>query len=206
MATIAQLRTKFDKAISHIERDGLSELLAWLENETDFFRAPASTKFHGNYDGGLLHHSLLVLEFALTNFNYLLKYKPELEHLKESIIISAIFHDVCKINQYTWGEEKWIKKNGKWCSYKGYSFKDNLPMGHGEKSIFYISKFLELTTSEILAIRWHMATSEPGTQIPGLTMYSYNQAFENILVKIIHASDLLALTVEDTIDYASQAK
>ena len=51
-----------------------------------------------------------------------------------------------------------------------------------------------------------MATSEPGTQIPGLTMYSYNQAFENILVKIIHASDLLALTVEDTIDYASQAK
>ena len=78
MATLAQLRTKFDKALSYIEREGLDELVTWLEKETDFFKAPASTRFHGNYDGGLLEHSLHVVEFALTNFNYVLKYKPEL--------------------------------------------------------------------------------------------------------------------------------
>lgn len=207
MATLTQLREKFDKAVSHIERHGINDLIAWLENETDFFRAPASTKFHGNYDGGLLEHSLHVVEFALINFNYLLKYRPELEKLKESVIIAALFHDVCKVNQYHWGEEQWTKNSaGKWASYKTYSFHDDLPMGHGEKSIYYISKHMELTTSEILAIRWHMGTTEPGTQIAGLTQYSYNQANEDPLVKIIHGADYLSILLGQTIDYKANAR
>jgi hypothetical protein len=211
MATLAQLREKFNKALSHIEREGIDDLVAWLENETDFFRAPASTRFHGNYDGGLLEHSLHVVEFALTNFNYLLKYKPELEKIKESVIIAALFHDVCKVNQYKWGEEKWTKVEDdsgreRWASYKAYGFEDDLPMGHGEKSVYYVSQHIKLTKSEILAIRWHMSTSEPGTQLDGLTKYAYQQASEDPLVKLISSADQVSVLAGDTVDYKSQAR
>lgn len=211
MPTLAQLRDKFDKAASHIKREGINELIMWLETETDFFKAPASTRFHGNYDGGLLEHSIHVVEFALTNYNYLLRYKPELQNLKESVIIAAIFHDVCKVNQYKWGEEKWTKipdgRGGeKWASYKGYGFEDPLPMGHGEKSVYYISKHMELTTSEILAIRWHMGYSEPGTALDGLTKYAYQAASQDPLVKLIHAADVISVLLGDTIDYKANAK
>ena len=206
MATLAQLREKFDKALSHVKREGLDNLIMWLENETDFFTAPASTRFHGNYDGGLLEHSIHVVEFALTNFNYLIKYKPELAGMQESVIIAGLFHDVCKVNQYHWGEEKWTKVNGRWANYETYGFKDELPMGHGEKSVYYVSQHIKLTTPEILAIRWHMSTSEPGTQLDGLTKYAYLQASENPLVKIISAADQISVLAVDTIDYQSNAK
>lgn len=206
MATIAELRNRFDNVVSKIQREGINDLVSWL-NTTDFFEAPASTKFHGNYPGGLVEHSLHVLEFALTNFNWALKYKPELANLKQSVIISSLFHDVCKVNQYKWGEEKWTKNEaGKWVSYKGYSFNDQLPMGHGEKSVYYISKHMELTTSEILAIRWHMSTSEPGTQIAGLTQYAYQQAAEDPLVRLIAAADQVSIIVGETIDYKASAR
>lgn len=207
MATLAQLREKFDKAILRVQREGLTNLIAWLET-TDYFTSPASTRFHGNYEGGLLHHSLLVLEFALTNLNWAVKYKPEMEDLRESIIICSLFHDVCKVNQYTWGEEKWTKNDtsGKWMSYKTYGFNDDLPIGHGEKSIYYISKHMELTKQELLAIRWHMSSTEQGTQFDGLTKYAYNAAMEYPLVRLIAASDQISTIVEDTIDYKSRAQ
>jgi HD superfamily phosphohydrolase YqeK len=211
MATLKQLNEKFDKVVSHIKREGIDDLIKWLKEDTDFFSAPASTRFHGNYDGGLLEHSLHVVEFALTTFNYLIKYKPNLENIKESVIIAALFHDVCKVNQYEWGEEKWTKiPNGKggerWGSYKGYKFNDKLPMGHGEKSVYYVSKFLQLTTSEILAIRWHMGYSEPGTSIDGLTKYAYQQASADPLVQIIHSADVISVLASESIDYKALAK
>ena len=82
MPTLAQLREKFDKAVSHIKRDGIDDLVNWLHSDTDFFTAPASTRFHGNYEGGLVEHSLHVVEYALTNFNYTLKYKPDFINMK----------------------------------------------------------------------------------------------------------------------------
>jgi len=210
MATIAELKNKYHKALEHVKREGISDLNDWLEKETDFFSAPASTRFHGNYQGGLLEHSLHVLEFSLTNLNWLIKYKPELEKLKESIVIAALFHDVCKVNQYHWGEEKFTKINDgnrdRWAKYQTYSFEDKLPMGHGEKSVYLVSKHIELTTSEILAIRWHMSTTEVGTQIDGLTKYAYQAAFEDPLVKIIAASDQLSTLLGDKIDYSLQAR
>lgn len=211
MPTLTQLKDKFDKAASYIKREGTNELIMWLETETDFFKAPASTRFHGNYDGGLLEHSVHVVEFALTNFNYLLRYKPELEKLKESVVIAALFHDVCKVNQYTWGVEKFTKipdgRGGeKWGKYQTYDFNDPLPMGHGEKSVYYISKFMELTDSEVLAIRWHMGYSEPGTALDGLTKYAYQAASQDPLVKIIHSADVISVLVGDSIDYKANAK
>ena len=208
MPTPAQLKEKFEKAVSRVNREGLDNLINWLETETDYFSAPASTRFHGNYQGGLMEHSLHVLEFALTNLNWAMKYKPELKELQESVVICSLFHDVCKVNQYTWGEEKWTKNDstGKWMSYKTYGFKDDLPMGHGEKSIYYITKHMELTKQEILAIRWHMGSSEQGTTIDGLTKYAFQAAWEYPLVKIIHVADMASVLVGDTIDYKSRAQ
>ena len=206
MPTLAQLRDKFDRILKHIDnRNGINELVKWLES-TDFFTAPASTKFHGNYQGGLVEHSIHVVEFGLTIFNWILKYKPEYEYMKESVIFCGLFHDVCKISQYI-KEEKWTKdNNNKWVKYMGYSVDDKFPFPHGPKSVYYISKFIELTTPEILAIRWHMGSTEAGTQIDGLTKYAYQAAFEDPLVKIIAASDQLSTLLGDKIDYSLQAR
>ena len=210
MATIAELKTKFNKLIARTNREGMEDLMKWLDTETDFFSAPASTRFHGNYAGGLIEHSIHVAEFSITNLNWIIRYKPEFVKLEESIIIAALFHDVCKINQYHWGEEKFTKiaQNGRdrWAKYETYGFKDELPMGHGEKSIYYVSQHIKLTISEILAIRWHMSTSEVGTQIDGLTKYAYQQAFDDPLVKIIAASDQLSTVLGDAIDYKANAR
>ena len=42
---------------NNIHRDGLEDLLSWLQ-KSDFFTAPASTKYHGAYEGGLCEHSM----------------------------------------------------------------------------------------------------------------------------------------------------
>ena len=47
---------------TNITRDGADKLLDFLENKSDFFTAPASTRFHGACEGGLLRHSLNVYE------------------------------------------------------------------------------------------------------------------------------------------------
>ena len=204
MKSLPELRTKFDKFTEHISRPGVDKLVAWLET-TDFFRAPASTKFHGNYEGGLVEHVCHVAEYALSIFNWTVKYKPELEYLRESVIITALFHDVCKVNQYSM-DKCWAKDdNNKWVTYMGWKFNDAFPIGHGEKSLYYINKHMELTQAEALAIRWHMGTSEPGTQIAGLTQYSYQSAFEHPLVKILIAADIASTAIGEIVDHKSLA-
>jgi len=192
----------FDKAIDYIKREGIINLVSWLKTDTDFFTAPASSMFHGNYEGGLLEHSVNVLQFALHNFNFIVKNNPDLEYLRESVVISALFHDVCKTNYYV-KEEKWKKDvNNKWQSYLGYSVKDKFPLGHGEKSIFIISKFLKLTDAEAMAIRWHMGATEVSVHIPGSAQaFAYNAAIDHPLVRLIHCADMLTLTVEERKDH-----
>ena len=68
------------------------------------------------------------------------------------------------------------------------------------------SKFIELTTPEILAIRWHMGYSEPGTALDGLTKYAYQAASQDPLVKIIHAADVVSVLAGDTVDYKANAR
>ena len=195
----------FEQAVSHITRDGLDNLINWLRNETDFFTAPCSTLFHGNFEGGLLEHSLRVLEFALHNFNRIKAIKPDLEYLKESLIISALLHDVCKVNTYKRNDEKWTKIDNRWAKYSGWDFEDTFPLGHGEKSVYLISKHIELKEVEALAIRWHMSAFEPGVAIEGPTKWAYEAAANHPLVRIIHSADNLATIVETTLDLKSKA-
>lgn len=136
-----------------INRDGLDSLLDWLENESDFFVAPASTRFHGNHKYGLLEHSLNVY-YAL---NELVKQFPHLNISEETIAIASLFHDLCKANYYVVSTKN-VKDEatGVWRKEPFYKADDQYPVGHGEKSVIILMKHMQLTDDEIYAIRWHM--------------------------------------------------
>ena len=98
------------------KREGIENLISYLETKTDFFTAPASTRFHNNFDGGLLLHSLNVYN----NFKKLLEIRPDVQVDEENIIIAALCHDLCKANYYT-KEERNRKVDGRWETYEVYS-------------------------------------------------------------------------------------
>ena len=57
IANLDDLKKRFVEICATINRPGMEDLMAWLER-SDFYTAPASTRFHGNYTGGLLEHSM----------------------------------------------------------------------------------------------------------------------------------------------------
>ncbi len=133
------------------KRDGIEELISWLTNRTDFFTAPASTKTHGAFEGGLLIHSLSVYRI-LNNFSKNIK-----DADPNAIIISALLHDLCKANFYI-KQIRNVKIPGerRWEEVEVYGIEDTLPLGHGEKSVYMAMKYIDLTDEEAMAIRWHM--------------------------------------------------
>lgn len=147
-----------ESALRSTNRNGIDKVIDYLRN-TDFYYAPSSTKFHSNYQGGLLDHSILVLSTAMGLRDAMVKIKPELADrlTDESLIISCLLHDLCKVGFYV-PKEKWKKdENDKWVSYRGYDVEDTFPIGHGEKSVILLQWLgVELTIDEMLAIRYHM--------------------------------------------------
>ena len=149
-----------------IKREGSEDLLNFLLSESsDFFTAPASTRYHGAEAGGLCRHSLNVYDCLCDQLA-----RPRMKNLygihysEESIAISALLHDLCKINFYR-VESRNVKKNGVWQAVPYYTIDDRLPYGHGEKSVYIISAYMRLTRDEAFAIRYHMGFS--GTEDPG---------------------------------------
>ena len=143
-----------------IKREGSEELLRFLCSESsDFFTAPASTRYHGAETGGLCRHSLNVYDCLCDQLA-----RPRMKEMygihydDESIAISALLHDLCKVNFYR-VESRNVKKNGVWTAVPYYTIDDRLPYGHGEKSVYIISGFMRLTRDEAFAIRYHMGFS-----------------------------------------------
>ena len=149
----------------HIHRDGTDKLLEYLLSEkSDFFTAPASTKYHGDYDMGLVTHSVNVyycLKDYLSRARCLSEYK--MNYSDETIALVALLHDVCKIKCYHKYLRNVKNEEGVWEQVAAFNFEDPEPFGHGEKSVFLISKFLRLTNEEAYAIRFHMGFSEEGS-------------------------------------------
>ena len=145
----------------NIKREGADKLLDFLENKSDFFTAPASTRFHNAFEGGLLRHSLNVYKCLVA---YLergrVKDMYKLEASAETAAIVALLHDLCKVNIYrvSYRNSK-NDKTGQWEKVPYYEIHDTLPYGHGEKSVYMISGFMRLTREEAMAIRWHMGFS-----------------------------------------------
>ena len=144
----------------NISRPGADKLLAWLET-TDFFEAPASTRFHLSRPGGLVEHSIHVYDRLRALF---IAEKERMDRCAgitseedETIAICGLLHDLCKANFYKVGTRN-VKNDvtGQWEKVPFYQVADQLPYGHGEKSVYLIEHFMRLKTAEAIAIRWHM--------------------------------------------------
>ena len=162
-----------------IKREGADRLLAFLTSDScDFFRAPASTRYHGSYEGGLLAHSLNVYDNLC---DYLARNRVKdvfgFSYPAESIAIAALLHDLCKVNFYVESTRN-VKENGVWKAVPYYSIDDKLPYGHGEKSVYIASGYMKLTRDEAFAIRYQMGFSGPeDDRMVGQALQQYPLAF-----------------------------
>lgn len=168
---IEKFEELFNKYI--LPRNGADKLLEFIR-KTDFYTAPASTKYHLSEVGGLLQHSLNVYE-CLSKKKINPTWSDRLTDRDETIAVIALLHDLCKT--YTYGKEfknqkvydkdviataepRQIKHDSKgdfvWMEMPTYVTDNRFPMGHGAKSIFFIQQFMKLSMEEIACIYWHM--------------------------------------------------
>ena len=179
---------------THITRPGSEEFLNWLL-ATDFFTAPASTKFHGAYEGGLVEHSLNVF-YRLQNLLSFGDYgaREKSDKRMETIAICGLLHDICKANFYTISMRNVKNEKTKvWEQQPYYTVADQFPYGHGEKSVYIINTFFRLSRDEALAIRWHMGGFDDAAKGFALT-----QAYENCpLAPILHMADMMATYLDE---------
>ena len=193
----------------NIHRKGITDLINYLEQETDFFTAPASTKYHGACEGGLLSHSLAVYNRAFA-LNGLL----DLDLDKESIAVATLFHDLCKCNFYV--KEKKNKKvyltfdetqnedkskirfdNGGayiWDCVDAYTVNEKEKFGgHGSKSVYLIMKHMDLSLEEAAAINCHMGAYDMSNYSKPSDVYAVNK-----LAFIVHIADEMATFIDET--------
>ena len=183
----------------NITRPGADKLLAWLET-TDFFTAPASTRFHLSRPGGLVDHSVHVYE-RLDNLVTDEEGYPgstfgeDFTISDETIAICGLLHDICKANFYTVEMRNRKNEQGQWEKYPFYVVDDQLPYGHGKKSVYIISGFMKLTREEAMAIRWHMGFSDTDFKGGG---FSVGNAFGKFpLAVLTHIADLQATYLDE---------
>jgi len=175
-----ELKTEFKRIVDdNIQREGIRGLIEWLEN-TDFFTAPASTRFHGSFEGGLALHSLNV-------YSQLKKLAKvyECDASAESLAIVALFHDLCKVGCYK-TEMRWRKDaNNQWEQYPTYKFEEDFAYGgHGAKSVYLVQSFINLTPEEASAINCHMGQWDATQYSNPTEVYCRNK-----LAWLLHVAD-----------------
>lgn len=181
---------------STIKRDGADKLLEWLE-KTDFFTAPASSKFHSNCEGGLCMHSLNVYErmkeLCINEFGE--NYQDKIS--EESLAIITLLHDVCKISTYK-QELRNVKIDGEWVQKPYFVVDEELPYGHGEKSVYILSGFIKLSREEAMAINWHMGGFDP--RVLGGS-YALSSAFYKYPIAVLlHMADFMATYLDEHVE------
>lgn len=178
------MKEEFISLLRSTNREGIEEIIQFLE-KSDFYKAPASTRFHGSFEGGLLEHSMKVYE--------ILKHKVknsvlDLNVSDDTLIIIALLHDICKVNFYKVDYRNAKNERGEWEKVPYYTVDDTIPYGHGEKSVMMITEYMKLTVEEKYCIRWHMGFTEPKEAYNTL-----GQAFKKFpLALILHEADLEA--------------
>ena len=178
-------RQEFEQIFrENITREGADRLLEWLQ-KTDFFLAPASTRYHNAFEGGLVQHSVNVYKVLMQ------KHFDEETDSRESFAICGLLHDVCKAQFYKVSCRN-VKDpaTGKWEPVPYYTIEDEFPFGHGEKSVFLIERFLRLKPSEAVAIRWHMGGFDNAAQGGSMAI---SQAYERYPLAVkLHMADIEA--------------
>ena len=172
-----------------IPREGelkTEKFLTWLR-ESDFYKAPCSTEFHLNREGGLAQHSY--------NVYVLLKEKCiryNIDVLKTTLIMCGLGHDLCKVNFYKKGIKN-VKEDGRWIQKECYLVEDQFPMGHGEKSVSILQNFFMLTEEEKLAVRWHMGMFDPSIHFSYPNGYAFKTAQKKYaLITLLQTADIEA--------------
>ena len=176
------MKEKVKELLSKINRPGMSDLMEFLE-KSDYYKAPASTKYHGAYEKGLMEHSYKVYEILKEKVEF-----HKLEVSEETLIIVTLLHDLCKVNFYKVDYRNAKNAKGEWEKVPYYTIEDTIPYGHGEKSVMMLTEYIKLTNEEKYAIRWHMGFSEP-KEVYG----TLGQAFKKYpLALLLHEADMEA--------------
>lgn len=203
-----ELIERYESLLKSTNRDGIDKLIEFIR-KSDFYTAPASTKFHNCHEGGLLEHSLNVYDCLYNKVKSTDVFKKALsdsakefwdtDEFEKTIVIVALLHDLCKMFMYEvemknkkiysdHGSKKDSQGRYDWESVPGYTVNDRVPYGHGEKSVMMIEQFITLTKEERFAIRWHMGFTEPkenwNTLNAAIRMYP--------LILAVHEADLEA--------------
>lgn len=195
MINIQRLKDEFINIVKeNIHRDGIDNLMNYLES-TDFYRSPASTRYHGSYAGGLLEHSLNVYYSLIDELQFIYGKDWEQRYSKESVAIVSLFHDICKISRY-----KPSVRNVKdpvtkqWNEQAVYVYNENyVNMGHGAKSIYLLQKYMNLTEDEATAVFWHMGAFDVGNYN---TIGDLSNCYKsNTLAFALHRADMLSTFV-----------
>ena len=173
-------------------------MLAWLE-KTDFFTAPASTKYHGSIEEGLVIHSLNVYEMFHEEVLNRAKRYSGVDTLddaeEEKVAICALLHDLCKVNFYQKAYRNQKDNDGNWHKVAYYTIGNQFAYGHGEKSVWLIQRFLRLTTEESIIIRWHMGGFDDSVKGGS---YDLSGAWTKYpLGMLLHTADLKATYLMD---------
>ena len=169
---------------ANIHREGADRLLEWLQT-TDFFTAPASTRYHCACPSGLVQPSVNVYEVMMEKH-----FDPETDSA-ESFALCALLHDVCKAQFYKISTRN-VKneKTGQWEKVPYYTIEDAFPYGHGEKSVFLIERFVRLKPAEATAIRWHMGGFDDAARGGN---FSISVAYDKYPIAVkLHLADLEA--------------
>ena len=185
---VDEIKNQIKRILYDTKCDGIPRLVNYLENDTDFFEAPASTKHHLARIGGLAEHSLSV-------YNTMVRLNDTfgLDIPLHQIAITGLLHDLCKANYYC-KEVKPIPNIPDMSRYTGkWVVNDELPLGHGEKSLYLVNKYLTLSDAEAAAIRWHMGCWTPGVTTDKGLSQSFNLAVEKYpLVTLLITADCIS--------------
>jgi Predicted HD-superfamily hydrolase len=191
-------KEEFLQLLRSTERPGVEDAIEYID-QLGFFTAPASAGHHLNTEGGLVEHSVNTCKAALKVWEGMKEIEPTLERevTRDSVIIAALLHDICKSDIYVRSVKKRKNRLGQWEDSEGYkvSYK-NFPMGHGEKSVVLaLCSGIELSDAEMLAIRWHMGAW--GINLNSFEdVRNYDTAHKLYpLVAIIHTADTLAAAI-----------
>lgn len=158
---MSELREQFIELLRSTKREGIDDVIGFLCT-SDFFTAPASTRYHSSYEGGLAQHSMNVYNMLSRKIDdFKMDEIIQFENIEEeNVIIVSLLHDICKANFYK-VEMRNTKQDGQWIQVPYYTVDDRAPLGHGEKSVMILQSYIKLTRDEMYAIRWHMGGFEP---------------------------------------------
>ena len=192
-----RLVARFEAEMAKVQRPGMDQLMRYIRT-SDFYTAPASTKYHLCTEGGLLQHSMNVLDARCgvlhpveaegggTAWEYRIAGTTVASFPDDTITLVALLHDLCKTYFYSTSTRNVKNDKGKWEKVPFYTVDDKMPLGHGSKSAMLIKSYIQLTTPEMYAVWWHMGfTDSPDTYALTAALTKYP------LIWALHTADMM---------------